>query len=76
MSYRDRGRFLRSVFALLVFLQKLPPTAVSMTQVTGYSKDARVLPSTFRYSASSRRVQFHLAHPQDSGEVVMPFMHV
>ena len=73
ISHPDRGRFFRDVSAVK---QILPPAPVWITQVTGYSKDARVLPSTFRYSASSRRIQFHLAHPQDSGEVVMPFMRV
>ena len=35
-----------------------------------------VFPSSRRYSASSRRFQFHWDDSGDSGEVVTPFMQV
>jgi len=35
-----------------------------------------VFPSSFSYSASSRKVQFHWVFRRDSGEVVTPFVHV
>ena len=34
----------------------------------------RVLPSTFGYSASSRRIQFHGVYIRDSRAIVTPFM--
>ena len=35
-----------------------------------------VFPSSHKLSASARTVQFHRKHEGDSGEVVIPFMHV
>jgi len=36
----------------------------------------RVFPSSHKFSASARRFQIHQGHEGDSGEVVIPFMHV
>ncbi len=36
----------------------------------------RVFPSSYRKSASARTIQFHRKHEGDSGDVVIPFMHV
>jgi len=42
--------------------------------IYNYSQGGRVFPSSRRYSASSRRFQFHWACVGDSGTVVTPFM--
>ncbi len=66
------------IFLLAQKNTKLPPMLhnKNVSQYKVIVKVHRVFPSSYSYSASSRKLQFHWINIGDSREVVTPFMHV